>query len=695
MNHAFNAIRRSPLGSGIEQIILDMPGKSANVLTKDFLEELSATIDQLERSPDIAGVVISSAKPGIYIAGADIVAISKSLDWGQNQIIEFCRHGQSLLDRLANLPIVVIAAIQGVCVGGGLEFALACDARVVANDGKSLLGLPEVKLGLIPGWAGTVRLPRLIGLHPAIDLVTSGRLVSAASAHELGLVDAIVEPQLLIETATELAKTLNSDGTFKNRRSSRRQAITNSNDVTQIEAEFVRAIESNRELHLQAPLVALRHMIDSAGSVFAEACEKEAVAMSKVYGSEACAGLINSFFLNERAKKSGRFAGVRSTELQAVGVVGAGVMGGDIAEICPSQKPIAIYDLDPARASAVAERCNARPNSASPARVANNLGDLTHCDLVIESIVEDVSAKRELLGVIEARLNRNAILTSNTSVIRISEMAEALRRPDRFCGLHFCYPAKVRRLVEVVRGPKTSNETMASVCEWVRAIGKIPLPVRDAPGFIINRLLCPMFNEAGHLLTQGCRLRDIEDAVRGFGFAFGPLEFMDAIGLDTLNAAGAYLIPRLTTPTEPSLLLHAMNKAGWKGRKSGRGFYAYPAAESPAQPNDQLDALIAQYLRGTTRPPGPDEIVRRLLMVMINQAADALAENVVLDSAEIDLAFLHGAGFPEHRGGLIFWARRQGLPQLVDEMRRWGAAASNARRYCVSSALEELAREGA
>lgn len=691
MTDARQAIQRTSLGSGIEQLILDMPGKSANVLTKDFLRELAATIDELENSKGLSGVVITSAKPGIYIAGADIVAISQTLETSRQEKIEFCRHGQRLLDRLTELPFPVVAAIHGVCVGGGLEFALACDARVATTDRKTLLGLPEVKLGLIPGWGGTVRLPRLIGLPAAIDLVTTGRLVSGADARELGLVDATTEPDSLLKTAIDLAKELGP--TYKTQRERTKIVLTrlSTTDASELRTDFMRAIEANRELHPQAPLVALDVMIDAAANDFATACQKEAEAMAGVYGSEPCAGLIQNFFLSERAKKSGRFAGVAVNKIERVGIAGAGVMGGDIAQVCPVSTPTVIYDLDSARAEAVAHGCNARANANDSAIVARGIADFENCDLVIESIVEDVAAKRTLLGGIESHLAPAAILATNTSVIPIAELSQSLVRPDRFCGLHFCYPAKVRRLVEVVRGPVTSAATLATACDWVRSIGKVPLPVADAPGFIINRLLCPMFNEAGHLLTQGCSLGEVEAAMCAFGFALGPFAFMDAIGLDTLHSAGAYLIPRLSTPTEPSLLLHAMNKLGWKGRKSGRGFYAYPSAGAAPQPNESLPALIQQYYKPTPVLPAADQIVRRLLMVMVNQAADVLAERVVGDADDVDLALILGGGFPDHRGGLLFWARRRGLPQLVSEMESWTADPGSTRRYRISQTLRQMA----
>ena len=693
MNVKPKAIQTSIVAPGIEHVVLDMPNKSANVFTTELFTELAELLRRLESSPPSLGVVISSAKPGIYIAGADLVAISNTLDWSQQQIIEFCRRGQSFFNRLANLPSVVVAAIHGVCVGGGLEFALACDARVASKDRKTLLGLPEVKLGLIPGWAGTVRTPRLIGLSSAIDLVTTGRLITAEQSLAFGLVDALAESDTLIEAAANIVREISANQSYLSRRQQRLQAIKPNFDVSGLTTTFTAAIESNRELHPHAPLVALNHMLDSASDPFELACGKEALAMAKVYGSEPCAGLLNTFFLNERTKKLGRFSTATPATIHAIGIVGAGVMGGDIAQICPVQQPITIFDVDAMRVGKVMEQCNSRPNVVVSAQVANEIADLSACQLVIESIVEDLSAKRQVLGEIESHVASTAILSSNTSVISIGEIAVNLRRPEQFCGLHFCYPAKIRRLVEVVRGPQTSTETMAAVCEWVRSCGKIPLPVADAPGFIINRLLCPMFNEAGHLLTQGCSLSSIENAMQEFGFAIGPLEFMDAIGLDTLFSAGAYLIPRLTTPTEPSLLLHAMNKAGWKGRKSGRGFYSYSSADSSPQRNELLDALIKQYSRSTGATLESDEIARRLLMVMVNQAADVLAENIVSDSAEIDLAMLHGAGFPDHRGGLLFWARRQGLAKLIAEMKHWGAAPGNTRRYRISPNLVSMARE--
>lgn len=691
MNHQTKSIRVLPQEMGFVHLILDMPEKSANVLSEGFLVELSAAIDRLEDSTSLAGVVIASAKLGSFVAGADIVAISQTSHWSHEQKVEFCRRGQQLLDRFSRLKCPVIAAIHGVCVGGGLELALACDARIASIDPKTLLGLPEVKLGLIPGWAGTVRLPRLIGLRSALELVTSGRLISATTACDLGMVDALADTDSLLVAATDLAREFS--GNYHEKRERTRRAIPGlvPDSLRQLEAATALSIYANRQLDSKAPLAALRLMIDSAVDTFDVASAKEAETMAKLYGSEKSAGLIQAFFLNERAKKSGRFPGISPREIRTVGVAGVGVMGADIARICSLQTPTLIYDLDPSRSHAVADSCNSQSGGGPGVSVAEGIRDLAGCDLVIESIVEDVAAKRQLLQRIEAQLGSQAILTSNTSVISIAELAGSLTRPENFCGLHFCYPAQIRKLLEVGRGPQTSDETMATVSAWARSVDRIPLPMNDSPGFVINRMLCPMFNEVGHLLTQGCRLADIEDWIREYGFVSGPAEFMDAIGIDTLCAAGAYLIPRLTTPIEPSLLLHAINKAGWRGRKSGRGFYKYSSMESPPQANELLEPLIQQYAKSEGAALSARDVWLRLLMVMVNQAADALAEKVVADPEDVDLAFVHGAGFPETMGGPLSWARRQGLAQLVAEMKTWSTSPDTARRYRISPALLRMA----
>jgi 3-hydroxyacyl-CoA dehydrogenase/enoyl-CoA hydratase/carnithine racemase len=670
-------------------VVLDAPNKSANVFTSELLADLDRAITAWSEAPPEIGLVISSAKPSIYIAGADLIAIANTLDWSQEQIRAFCRNGQSLFDRMTKLPCPSVAAIHGACLGGGLEFALACDARVASDDRKTVVGLPEVSLGLIPGWAGTVRTPRLIGLDPALDLVTSGRVLSAAEARSIGLVDLVAPRDLLLGEAMRLVSKLRAEGGYLERRQARCRAMPPFDDFGQLRTRFAAAIAGRSGLHPLAPTVALEVMLDSAADDFATACEKEGAAMARVYGSESNAGLLNTFFLNEKSRRLGKFSAA-TRPIQRVGIVGAGVMGGDIAFVSAGQTPISVFDLDPDRGQSVVQQCNLASGDGRAAAAAN-LADLAACDLVIESIVEDPTAKQAILVEIESRATPEAILATNTSVIGIDTLAERLARPGQFCGLHFCYPARSRRLVEVVRGARTGEETLANACAWVRSIGKIPLPVADAPGFIINRLLCPMFNEAGHLLTQGCPLTSVDGAMRAFGFALGPLEFMDAIGLDTLHAAGSHLIPRLATPIEPSLLLHAMNKASWRGRKSGRGFYAYPDPAGPPQANEQLAGLIEQYLRDSARPLSDDEIVRRLLMAMVNQAADALAEKVVANGDEIDIALIHGAGFPEHRGGLLFWARRQGLARLTRDLQSWSAAPHSARRYRVSKALAALA----
>ena len=657
-------IQLSNLGDGLIQMQFDLPGKSANVFTDELLTELATVVTQLEQSPPTSGLIATSAKPGIFIAGADLAAINSTLDWDASQIEAFCRRGQRLFDRLGQLPCPVIAAIGGVCVGGGLEFALACDYRIATDERKTLLGLPEVKLGLIPGWGGTVRLPRMIGLAAAAELTCSGELVSARRAKELGFVDEVVSPTDLLTAARRQLHASQND--FKSRRRSLSGPVSvQPDDVEKFKRESLEAIR-HAKLHPHAPETALDQIIASRNNSLFEALDKEATAMTRVYGSDSNAGLLNAFFLGELAKKLVRAVTGGPCAVSSVGIAGIGLMGGEIAQFCSSKTQLRVFDVNLHRAQSVAEQLYTRRDT-QPVIVVESAAELADCDLIIEAITESAPAKQDLLKELDAIAPPTSLIATNTSVISIDDLAKPLSRPDRFCGIHFCYPVAHRSLVEVVRGEGTSPATIDLVSSWLVAHKKTPLVVDDHPGFVVNRVLCPMLNEANHLLCSGNSVEVVDRAMRTARFEFGPLEFMDWIGLDISYAAGLWLFPRLSTPIEPSLLMHAIRRAGYLGRKTGAGYYTYNSSGQKVGPNSQLLRLAEQYTNHTERLSA-DAIFRRLMLVMVNQAADVLYQRTVDSADQVDLAMIAGAGLPDHFGGVLFWANRQGVDQIVGEI---------------------------
>ena len=683
------SIRLSELDDNAWLMELDMAGKSANVFTAEFLAELEFAIDKLERRPAFAGLIVMSAKPDIFIAGADLVAIQQTQHWNRSQVEQFCRRGQELFGRLSQLPGPVVAAIHGVCVGGGLEFALACHYRLGSAERKTLLGLPEVKLGLIPGWGGTARLPRLAGLETAATWTCSGELQSAETALQTGVLDGLV-PRATLRSAAE-SWVRDRQGDFRARRERLAGWVTNlPADLTEFSLKLNADIAKSR-LDPTAPRVVLEQLLDSHADDLATALRKEASAMARVYGSPTNAALLNVFFLSEHAKKLTRSAAATdASDVRSVGIVGVGLMGAEIAALVDETNELWLFDTQVARAEKLAKQLNQRPRS-SPVRLAASLGDLGGCDLIFEAIPENLATKRALLAELERHASSRAIVATNTSVISVAELAAGLAHPERFCGLHFCYPVATRPLVEVIAGPATEPEAMRQAARWLAARRRVPLRVADHPGFIVNRVLCPMFNEANHLVTQGNSPEAIDLAMRDAGFEFGPLEFIDLIGIDVSYAAALWLFPRLPTPLEPCLLMHAIHRAGFRGKKSASGYYAYDAAGHRTDQPSPIQALIEQYARATLRLSSA-EIVHRLLLVMANQAADAWWAKTGETERDIDLAMLQGGGVPERLGGVLHWAQRQGPAELLRELEVLEADPAHRGRFRPTAGFQAWAR---
>ncbi len=659
-----SSVRLVELGGRCWQMELDMPGKSANVFTAEMLGDLERAIDRLEALADFAGLIVTSAKPDIFVAGADLVAIQQTLDWRPPEIEQFCRRGQELFGRLGGLPGPVVAAIHGVCVGGGLEFALACDYRLGTAERKTVLGLPEVKLGLIPGWGGTVRLPRLAGLATAAEWACHGELHSAENGLQAGVLDQLVSRETLQQTAQAwLSQRCDQ---YRARRAQLAGAVTTMPaDLSAFAAGESERIEGTR-LDPFAPRVVLAHLLDSCGDDRASALRKEAVAMTQVYGSESNAALLNAFFLGEHSKKLMRAAVAVDSKVQRVGVVGIGLMGAEIAALAGAPSDLVLFDAQPERAHQLAAEFERRGQAAA-VQVAATLHDLGSCDLIFEAIPEQIDAKRQLLRELEQNLTPDAIIASNTSVLALTELAVGLAHPQRFCGLHFCYPVARRPVVEVIAGPATAPETIDRAAAWLASRRRVPLRVVDQPGFVVNRVLCPMFNEANHLVSQGNAPAAIDQAMREAGFEYGPCEFIDLIGIDVSYAAALWLFPRLPTPLEPALLLHAIHRAGFRGKKSGAGYYQYDSQGARTNQPSPIAPLIQQYLRGEMLL-SPQEIVHRLMLVMANQAADIWMAKTVASERDVDLAMVQGGGVPDRLGGVLHWARRQGPTELFREL---------------------------
>lgn len=672
----------------IAQLTIDMPGKSANILSKSVLDELAIRLDEVAAHGKLAGLVLISGKPGTFIAGADLREFATSLDIGPEQTEAMCRRGQTLFQRLSKLPYVTVVAIDGICVGGGAELSVWCDRRILSNGERTEVGFPEVKLGLYPGWGGTARLPRIIGLANAVEMISSGQSVDAAEAVRMGLASDLVPPSDLLSAAIRLIRDEQQSGDYLKDRERWSGPIA----ISETELGFLGAtasamIQAETKGQYPAPLAALEVMLGAAGVDIDTACKMEASGMAQLFGSPINASLLNVFFLTDRNKKD---RGIDSTEIEpqainSAAVVGAGIMGAGIAAANLRRGiPVALTDanhdaLGRAVSSILEEvSFDKKKRGADIKKMARQApllnattadAEIGACDVVIEAVVENLELKRQIYRRLEPQLREHAILASNTSTIPITKLAEGLARPAQFCGIHFFNPVRKMQLVEVIRGRLTSDQTVSTAVAYAKRLGKFPIVVNDGPGFLVNRLLLPYMNESLELLSEGVEIKAIERVAKEFGMPMGPITLYDMVGLDTAFYAGRTMWEAYPDRIHASPILPALVKAGRLGQKSGAGFFSYQNKKNRAEPDPRLNDLIKAYIEPSGKTLDAKTIENRLFLPVLLEATRILEEGIVRDARDVDLGLIFGVGFPPFKGGLLFWADRVGAAKLVERLK--------------------------
>lgn len=638
---------------GIVWLTLDKAGSSTNILSRDVLSELHDVVAMLERDRP-RGVVLRSGKQNGFIAGADIKEFTtfKNPDDAFSQV----RPAQKLFDRIEALPCPTVAAIHGFALGGGLELALAFRYRVGVNDERLALGLPEVQLGVHPGFGGTVRTVNLIGVRPAMEMILTGRSVRADKALRLGLVDRLVPMQELESAARDLI--LNPPPRHQPPFAER---VLNWPFVRPlIKPMLIKQVAAKaRREHYPAPYAVI-DLWARYGAQGDAAMEAEARSISEMFCTPTSRNLVRVFLLQDRLKGLGSKP---SIELKNVHVIGAGVMGGDIAAWCVLRgfnvtlQDRGIEFIEPAlkRAGELFEKRLKDPAKVSEARSrlkADVDGDgVPTADVVIEAIFENLDAKRALYAQLEPRMKPDAVLATNTSSLMLESLSEKLARPERLVGLHFFNPVAQMPLVEVVHAERTDTNVVRNALAFVRRIDKLPLPCRSAPGFVVNRVLVPYLQEAMIAAQEGIPLAAIDKAAVDFGMPMGPIELADVVGLDVAMHVGEIIAAELGRTVPDLGFLKERVAAKKLGRKSGEGFYVWQegkAIKPPAQ-------------GGEVNP----DLTDRLILIMVNEAVACLREGIVEDADLVDAAVIFGAGFAPFRGGPIAYARSRGVSDVA------------------------------
>ncbi|OGH57381.1 MAG: hypothetical protein A3G34_04275 [Candidatus Lindowbacteria bacterium RIFCSPLOWO2_12_FULL_62_27] len=685
----------------IVRVIFDLPDKPVNVLTTETMRALGEVLGNLEQEPP-SGLVLESAKPGVFIAGADIHEIEK-ID-AADAAATVAREGRDLLWKLHTIRCPTYAAIDGVALGGGLEAALFCDYRIVSDSPKTRVGLPEVTLGIIPGFGGTQTLPRLIGLQPALDLILTGRQIDGRRAEKLGLADRCV-PHDTFQEEVEAFVMRHPKKAAWPRRSPPFFLIR------ELTCSMARsAVLKKTQGNYPAPLAAIAAVRRGLGRELSEGLRIETEIFSALPQTRECKNLIRTFFQMEKFKKysiprleeMARARG-KPAPARACAVIGAGTMGAGIAQhLSACGLGVRLKDIDVkflqrgigaaekiVRGSLARKRIRREEARDILARILPTLdyGPLRSAELVIEAVLEDLPLKRKVFDDLERVTARGVVLATNTSSLPIGKIAEG--RPaesqGRYIGLHFFNPVDKMPLVEIVVAPCTSDETLARALEFVKAIKKTPVVVKDRPGFLVNRVLMPYMNESAYLLSEGVRIDHIDRLALKFGMPMGPLHLLDVVGLDVGEKVSHVLHEAYGDRMAPCPLFERLRREGRLGQKNERGFYLYKGGKK------QPDHALYDGLPAAPAIAGED-ITDRLILTMVNEAARVLSEGVVDDAETVDVGMLLGTGFPPFRGGLLKYADDRGLQSCVDRL--YAFSERHGARFAPCDDLVRLAKSG-
>jgi len=688
--------------SGIVHVAFDRPRDKVNLLTPAILEELALLLDSVKSREDVRGVLFKSAKPRMFLAGMDVEVIASFTD--AFKAAEGARFGQQVFQRIADLPVPTGAAIAGTCLGGGTELVLACTVRVAADDPAVKIGLPETQIGIIPGFGGTQRLPRLVGLTTSLDLILSGRQLDAKRAQRAGLVD-LVAPLAYLERETIKLMLQAAQGMRRAKPTAVERAMAAIPPVRRLIIDQARKKTTQKVApeNYPAPFRALE-AIDAAFALpILQGLDLEARILGELVPTRTSKNLIWLFKSQAALKKEAGGIVTLPRKVRRAAVLGAGIMGGGIAQLVADKGiPVRLKDIRPdalgtaLKTASKVWREQVEKRRLTPREMRQKLGfisptlddtGLAKVDVVLEAVVENLEVKQKVLAQVEDRIGERTVFASNTSTLPISEIAARALRPERVVGLHFFNPVHRMPLVEVIAGNRSSPEAVSTVHALAIELGKVPVVVRDAPGFLVNRILMLYFNEALRLLAEGVSIEDADRAMAAFGMPMGPFALLDEIGLDTGQHAAHVLesaFGKRIGAATPALA--AVVGSGRLGKKNGKGFYLYKSGKR-TRPDPEVPRLAGA---GTPVSLPVETLQERMVLAMVNEAAVCLEDGVVREPRDLDVAMVFGTGFPPFRGGLLRYADAIGPAVMVDRLAR--LADAHGERFRPAQLLRDMVR---
>ncbi|RCV91279.1 fatty acid oxidation complex subunit alpha FadB [Billgrantia montanilacus] len=698
-------------GDDIAMLTFDLKGESINKLSSAVVAELDDAIKAIQGESGLKGLVIGSAKD-VFIVGADITEFHGLFDKGEEYLVEMNLKVHDIFNAIEDLPFPTVTAINGLALGGGCEVTLTTDFRVMGEKAK--IGLPETKLGILPGWGGCVRLPRMIGADNAIEWIAGGTENRADAALKMGAVDAVVPDESLEAAALDiLARAFSGELDYQARRDEKKGPLK-LNPIEQMMAfETAKGyVKGKAGPHYPAPVEAIKVIQKGAGEERGRAQAIEAKAFAKLALSDVAFNLVG-LFLNDQVvkKKAGKYE-KQAKAVKQTAVLGAGIMGGGIAYQSASKgTPILMKDIKEEaielglKESRKLFAKQAERGKLTTEQMAEKLthirptlsyGDFGHVDLVVEAVVENPKVKDKVLTEVEGLVAEDTILTSNTSTISITRLAENLKRPENFCGMHFFNPVHRMPLVEVIRGEKTGDAAVAATVAYARAMGKTPIVVNDCPGFLVNRVLFPYFGGFSLLVEQGADFQHIDKVMEKFGWPMGPAYLLDVVGMDTAVHANEVMAEGFPDrmAREGKTAIQVMYENERLGQKNDKGFYAYEEDKKgkPKKVNDDdAYALVKQVVK-EQKTFSDDDIIARMMVPLCLETVRCLEDDIVSTPAEADMALIYGIGFPPFRGGALRYIDAMGVGEFVKLAE--GLAEELGPLYAPTDKLRKMAETG-